>query len=176
MVSKKGLKIAFSSDTRLALCVVIWGKHSGPRACMVDRHSVRERSWNMSRIRSKDTTPEKLVRSLLHQSGYRFRTHYKTLPGKPDIVLPKYRTVIFVHGCFWHRHEGCKYSCTPASHEDYWGPKLIQNVVRDSKNEQGLRYLGWNVIVVWECELKHLQTLTDRLNREIAKGDPGSNI
>jgi len=113
----------------------------------------------MSRIRSKDTKPELIVRSLLHHMGYRFRLHRKDLPGKPDIVLPKYKTVIFVHGCFWHRHKNCKYAYTPKSRVEFWEKKLNGNVDRDKLNRKDLKYLGWKVIVVWECQVKETKIL-----------------
>ena len=106
----------------------------------------------MSRIRGKNTAPEKIVRSLLHRLGYRFRLHVKTLPGKPDIVLPKYKTVIFVHGCFWHRHKGCKNCTTPTNRQEFWLTKLNGNAVRDKLHQRALRKLGWRVIAIWECE------------------------
>jgi len=120
---------------------------------VVDRITKEHRSWNMSRIRSKDTSPEKRVRSFLHRAGFRFRLHVKNLPGSPDIVLPKYRTVIFVHGCFWHRHPGCKYAYTPKSRVDFWQKKFKENVVRDRKNIALLEEKGWKVLIIWECEV-----------------------
>ena len=110
------------------------------------------RSWNMGRIRSKDTRPEMIVRSFLHKKGFRFRLHVKSLPGHPDIVLPKYKTVIEVRGCMWHRHEGCKKASVPSSNMDFWHNKFIANQERDKKVTCELEKLGWRVIVVWECE------------------------
>ena len=107
----------------------------------------------MSRIRGKNTTPERVVRSELHSRGFRFRIHRKDLPGSPDIVLPKYRTVIFVHGCYWHRHEGCKYATTPKSNVEFWLNKFNENTQRDSRNQKALKELGWKVLIVWECEI-----------------------
>ena len=121
----------------------------------MDRISKEHRSWNMSRIRNKDTTPEKIVRSLLHRMGYRFRLHRKDLPGNPDIVLPKYRTVIFVHGCFWHRHKGCKFAYTPKTRVEFWKNKFAENVERDRQNIVELKKLDWRVIVIWECETRN---------------------
>jgi DNA mismatch endonuclease (patch repair protein) len=121
---------------------------------MTDSLSPAKRRWNMSRIRSKNTKPEILVRSALHKMGYRFRLHQKYLPGTPDIILPKYNTVIFVHGCFWHRHDGCKYCYTPKSRENFWRSKFQDNVKRDIKDTEELINLGWRVIVIWECEAK----------------------
>jgi len=106
----------------------------------------------MSRIRSKDTKPEIAVRSMLHRSGYRFRLHVKNLPGKPDIVLPKYNTVIFVNGCFWHRHRSCKYAYNPKTHFQFWRKKFKDNVVRQKAIIKKLNNLGWKVKIVWECE------------------------
>ena len=121
---------------------------------MHDRLTKERRSWNMSRIRSKNTTPEKIVRTALHRMGYRFRLHGKKLPGRPDIVLTKYKTVIFVHGCFWHRHHGCKNCTTPTTRKEWWVAKLEANVLRDLRHQQSLQQLGWKAIVVWECETK----------------------
>lgn len=121
----------------------------------------------MRRVRSTDTTPERRVRSLLHKLGYRFRIHRLDLPGKPDIVLPKRLTVVFVHGCFWHRHQGCPHATTPASRQEYWLPKFRRTVDRDQKNQEELRQQGWNVIIVWECETKDLQKLAAQLPRFI---------
>ena len=118
----------------------------------MDTRSQEQRSWNMSRIHSKDTKPEILVRSFLHRNGFRFRIHVKTLPGHPDIVLPKYKTVVEVRGCFWHRHLGCKIATTPASNTDFWQKKFKKNVERDKRHENELKALGWNLIVVWGCE------------------------
>ena len=118
----------------------------------MDKLTPERRSWNMSRIRSQDTKPEMVVRSFLHRNGFRFRLHVKTLPGHPDIVLPKYKTVIEVRGCFWHRHAGCKEATVPSSNVDFWQEKFRYNIERDLKNESALQSLGWNVIIVWECE------------------------
>ena len=122
----------------------------------------------MRRVRSENTSTEKKVRSLLHSLGFRFRLHRKDLPGKPDIVLPKHAAAVFVHGCFWHRHEECRRASTPADHPDYWLPKFKRTVARDQKNQNELRRRGWNVIVVWECELRDLDQLAERLKNEIA--------
>lgn len=108
----------------------------------------------MSRVKPKDTKPEILVRKYLHFRGLRFRLHDSRLPGKPDIVLPKYRTVIQVNGCFWHKHEGCKYFVVPKTRTEWWLGKIYRTVERDKENNRRLRELGWKVIVVWECELK----------------------
>jgi DNA mismatch endonuclease (patch repair protein) len=109
----------------------------------------------MRRIRSVDTTPEKKVRSFLHGRGFRFRLHSRNLPGKPDIVLNKYKTVVFVHGCFWHQHQdpSCTRSAVPKSNEDYWLPKLLKTVGRDNEHKESLKRLGWKVQIIWECQI-----------------------
>ncbi len=122
----------------------------------------------MSRIRSKDTEPEKRVRALLHGMGYRFRLHRKDLPGHPDIVLPKYGTVVLVHGCFWHRHRGCKYTYNPKSSVEFWEQKFCQNVRRDKVTMRALRKLRWRIIVVWECELKDIHKLSAKLKKHLS--------
>ena len=120
---------------------------------MADRISPSRRSWNMSRIQSGDTQPELAVRRRLHAAGFRFRLHAKELPGRPDIVLPRYRTVIFVHGCFWHRHSGCPYAAQPKTRREFWEQKFAANVERDRRAQRELVALGWRVEVVWECEV-----------------------
>jgi len=121
---------------------------------MADVHSPAQRSFNMSRIRGKDTKPEKVLRSLLHRAGLRFRKHVAKLPGKPDIVLPRHKAVVLVHGCYWHRHPGCRFSTTPASNSAFWLEKFAKTVQRDSKAQEALKALGWRVFIVWECEIK----------------------
>jgi DNA mismatch endonuclease (patch repair protein) len=118
---------------------------------MADHLTKTRRSWNMSRIKGKDTGPEKSVRRLLHRLGYRFSLRGSKLPGRPDIVLPKYKTVVFVHGCFWHRHRNCKEATMPKSRTDWWRAKLEGNAARDKIKQRELRRLGWKVIVVWSC-------------------------
>lgn len=120
----------------------------------------------MSGIKGANTKPERLVRSFLHRHGLRFRLHGKGLPGKPDLVLPKYRTVVFVHGCFWHRHPGCKFAYTPKSNVDFWKKKFKENVGRDERKEEELRQAGWRVLIVWECEAKSESSMA-RLLHEI---------
>jgi len=137
----------------------------------MDRLTPEERSRNMSRIRSRDTRPEKQVRSLLHRLGYRFRLHRRDLPGTPDIVLPKHRTVIFVHGCFWHRHPGCRFAYTPKSRVKFWTEKFSANVDRDARTQEALERAGWTVVVVWECELHDMDRLAGRLASEIRRPD-----
>jgi DNA mismatch endonuclease (patch repair protein) len=121
---------------------------------MADVHSKEVRSYNMSRIKGKDTKPEMLVRKFLFSKGFRYRIHVKDLPGKPDIVLPKYKTVIFIHGCFWHGHEGCKYFVMPKTRTEWWAEKINKNISNDKKHYQLLTEQGWKILNVWECELK----------------------
>ena len=120
-----------------------------------DIYSSAKRSEIMRRVRSKDSKPEKRVRSTLHRMGYRFRLHREDLPGKPDIVLPKYHSVIFVHGCFWHQHLGCAKATYPQSNAEFWKVKLEENVRRDQQNVQELQERGWRVLIVWECHSRH---------------------
>ena len=120
---------------------------------MADNHSKETRSMNMSHIRSKNTKPEEMVRKYLFAKGFRYRKNVKKLPGSPDIVLPKYKTVIFVNGCFWHKHD-CPRFVWPSSNQEYWIPKIQKNVERDEANYQQLKNLGWRVFIVWECQLK----------------------
>lgn len=127
-----------------------------------------ERSYNMSRIRSQNTKPEELVRKYLFSKGFRYRKNDKRLPGKPDIVLPKYRTVIFVNGCFWHKHEGCKFFVWPKNNAEFWRIKIEGNVARDQRNHRELQLLGWKVLTVWECELKR-NIRTDTLEKLVTE-------
>jgi DNA mismatch endonuclease (patch repair protein) len=129
----------------------------------MDRLDKKHRSWNMGQIKGRNTAPEVAVRSMLHRAGYRFRLHRKDLPGTPDIVLPSRKTVIFVHGCFWHRHQGCKQCYTPKSNVDFWLTKFAGNIERDQKNAAMLRKAGWRVVVVWECEVEHPRNLHKQL-------------
>jgi DNA mismatch endonuclease (patch repair protein) len=121
---------------------------------MADVHSKETRSYNMSRIKSKNTKPEMLVRQFLHKSGFRYRLHVKDLPGKPDIVLPKYKTVIFIHGCFWHGHEGCKYYVVPKTRTEWWLNKIQGNTNNDVKAEAFLKDARWKIIKIWACSLR----------------------
>lgn len=132
---------------------------------MADFLSPEQRSERMSRIRSKDTSPELELRRALHALGLRFRVHDKRLPGKPDIVLPKYKTVIQVHGCFWHRHPGCNVATTPKSNTPFWREKFERNVQRDRKNTAALSALGWTVVVAWECELASQRKVKEAAKR-----------
>lgn len=124
-----------------------------------------ERSRMMSRIKNKNTKPEIIVRQYLHNLGFRFRLHQSELPGTPDMVLRKYKVVIFVNGCYWHRHENCKLAYTPKSNSKFWLDKFNQNTMRDKKNYAALRAKGWQVLVVWECEIYDLQFLTELANK-----------
>ena len=124
---------------------------------MTDVHSKEIRSYNMSRIKGKNTKPELLVRKFLFVNGFRYRLNVKTLPGKPDIVLPKYKTVIFINGCFWHGHKGCRYFVLPKTRTEWWLQKISGTQNRDHEAKTELEKLGWEVIIIWECELKKEQ-------------------
>src|ERR1700753_3359535 len=139
---------------------------------MADVHSKETRSYNMSRIRSKDTKPEMLVRQFLHKNGFRYRLHVKDLPGKPDIVFPKYKTVIFIHGCFWHGHEGCKYFVVPKTKTEWWLNKINGNKQRDIAAEKLLTSLGWKVLNIWECEIKNQELFSARMIVVLKEIDP----
>lgn len=138
----------------------------------MDKITKAQRSHNMAQIKSKDTSIEVKVRKFLFARGFRYRKNVRALPGTPDIVLSKYKTVIFVNGCFWHRHEGCKYATTPSTHQDFWQKKFTANVNNDKKHYQQLKDLGWHVIVLWECEIEH--TFPEVMKRVIEnlKGQP----
>ena len=133
---------------------------------MVDRITVEHRSWNMSKIKGKETKIEVKVRSYLFKNGFRFRKNDKRLPGKPDVVLPKYKTVIFIHGCFWHRHQGCKLTTTPKTRTEFWINKFKKNVENDKKHQRELEEAGWKVLIIWECEIekKFEETMTNITN------------
>lgn len=135
---------------------------------MTDRISPEKRSWNMSRIKGKDTKIEVQVRSWLFSKGLRFRKNDKRYPGTPDIVLPKYKTVIFINGCFWHRHENCKYATTPKTRTDFWIEKFEKNVANDELHKQQLEDMGWKVIVIWECQL-HKKTFEDTMQNVLGQ-------
>jgi DNA mismatch endonuclease (patch repair protein) len=130
---------------------------------MADSVTPVQRSANMARVKGKDTKPEKIVRSILHGMGYRFRLHRKDLPGKPDIVLPKHRKVIFVHGCFWHGHEGCHRSARPSTNKEFWNTKINGNIERDRRSLLNLANLGWSALIVWECEMRNKELLKKML-------------
>ncbi len=131
---------------------------------MADIFDKETRSYVMSRIRSKDTKPELLVRKYFFSQGFRYRLHEKKLPGTPDITLPKYHTVIFVHGCFWHGHKNCKYACIPKTRTEFWMNKIARNKMNDRTNIKLLKSLGWQVLVIHECQLKK-----DKINRSLKK-------
>jgi DNA mismatch endonuclease (patch repair protein) len=137
---------------------------------MTDILTPERRSWNMSRIRSKNTRPEKVVRSVLHRMGFRFRIHVDNLAGRPDIVLKKYNTVIFVHGCFWHRHKGCKFAYEPKSRKAFWQDKFRGNICRDKASRAKLRNSGWKVITIWECMLKDQFKLEEFVKANLLRG------
>jgi len=126
-----------------------------------------QRSRNMSKIKGKNTKPEMTVRSMCHELGLRYRLHRKDLPGTPDLVFPKHRLCLFVHGCFWHRHPGCKYAYTPKSRLDFWLPKLAKNVERDMKAKRALEVSGWRVSIIWECQTKNRDTLRAEIQKMI---------
>ena len=135
----------------------------------MDNRSKETRSHNMSRIPSKNTKPEETVRKYLFSQGFRYRKNVSNLPGKPDIVLSKYKTVVFVNGCFWHAHKGCKWFVPPKSNEAFWQKKFAYNTERDERNYEKLREMGWKIIIVWECELRHNNTLLtlEKLKNEL---------
>jgi len=138
---------------------------------MTDTLSKNKRSWNMSRIRGKNSNPELIVRSYLHGKGFRFKVNVKNLPGKPDIVLKKYNTLIFVDGCFWHRHKGCKYAYTPKSRKEFWRTKFRNNVKRDKLVNEELGKSEWNVHRIWECEIneENLNNLSSSIKDYLIK-------
>lgn len=129
---------------------------------VVDR---KTRSRMMAAITGRNTAPERIVRSFLHRAGLRFRLHRRDLPGRPDLILPRYRTAVFVHGCFWHRHTGCRFATTPASNKEFWARKFEENVRRDRRTIRTLRRAGWRVIVVWECRTgeRHLERVLQKI-------------
>ena len=135
---------------------------------MTDVFSIEKRSWVMSRVRGRETSPEIKVRSLTHRLGYRFRLHRKNLPGKPDLVFPFRKKVIFVHGCFWHGHDCPRGKRTPKTNTEYWIEKIRKNIERDAKNQSQLQSLGWNVLVIWECEIKNLDKIACKINEYLS--------
>ena len=130
---------------------------------MTDIVNSRRRSEMMAGIRDRDTAPERAVRRIAHRMGLRFRLHRKDLPGRPDMVFPKHRLAVLVHGCFWHRHGGCRYASTPKSRTAFWTEKFAANVARDARQEAALKALGWRVLVIWECETRHKAVVERRL-------------
>ncbi len=131
----------------------------------MDKLSRERRSWNMSRIRGVNTKPELRVRSMLHKKGFRFRIHRKDLPGKPDIVLPRVRTIVFVNGCFWHRHRDCTKAYTPKTRSEFWQKKFTDTLARDERNFNELSNLGWRVVVIWECQTTNSDELSQLIDR-----------
>ena len=130
---------------------------------MTDTVDPAKRSEIMSRIRSRDTKPEMIVRRIAHRLGFRFRLHRRDLPGCPDLVFPRHRAIILVHGCFWHRHPGCKYATSPKTRVSFWERKFEGNVVRDRRNQNALHELGWRVLVIWECETRDPEAVAERI-------------
>ncbi len=139
---------------------------------MSDRLTREQRSRVMSRVRNRNTKPERIVRSALHRLGYRFRLHVRSLPGCPDIAMPRHRTVVLVHGCFWHGHLGCPRAGRPSTNEAFWAEKIDRNVSRDGEVQRALLVLGWRVIVVWECETRNPEDLAELLVARLGAG-PG---
>lgn len=134
---------------------------------MTDIVGIKRRSEVMARIGSRDTAPELAVRHIAHRMGLRFRLHRKDLPGRPDLVFPKHRLAVFVHGCFWHRHEGCRHASTPKSRAAFWAEKFAANVERDARQEAALRALGWRVLVIWQCEVRDEAAVERKLSELI---------
>lgn len=142
---------------------------------MTDIVNSKRRSEMMARVRGRDTAPELAVRRIAHRMGFRFRLHRKGLPGRPDLVFPRHRVVVFVHGCFWHRHEGCRYASTPKSRVAFWTEKFTANVARDARQQAALRALGWQVLVIWECESNRPAFVECRLTALLRRERPVSN-
>lgn len=138
---------------------------------MSDVFSIEKRSWIMSRVRGKNTTPELKVRSMAHRLGYRFRLHRKDLPGRPDLVFPSRKKVILVHGCFWHGHDCSRGRRTPKANYQYWRNKIRKNVERDAKNQDHLKSLNWETLIVWECDLRYPEKVMYRMNKYLSKND-----
>lgn len=138
----------------------------------MDNRSKESRSKNMSNIKSRGTKPEETIAKYLFSQGFRYRKNVRALPGQPDIVLPKYQTAIFVNGCFWHGHEGCKYFVMPKTNIEFWSKKIEYNQRRDKENNQKLKQLGWNILVIWECDIRHgdkektLRTLSEKIKNQ----------
>jgi DNA mismatch endonuclease (patch repair protein) len=141
---------------------------------MADTLTVQQRRLCMSRVRAKNTTPEMIVRRTIHRIGYRFRLHQKELPGTPDVVLPRHRAVILVHGCFWHQHPRCPRAGLPASNKEFWANKLEGNRRRDARNLRALKRQGWRVLVLWECQIRDQDRLERRLGRFLGRKPAGT--
>jgi DNA mismatch endonuclease (patch repair protein) len=131
----------------------------------MDKFTSEKRSHIMAQVKGRDTKPEKLIRSIVHQLGFRFRLYRKDLPGKPDIVLPRHKKIIFVHGCFWHGHKDCSRSKRPTSNQEFWDRKIDGNIIRDRKNKKALKPLGWRAMVIWQCETRNVPKLIKRLEK-----------
>lgn len=144
---------------------------SARRTLLADNFSQNKRSFIMSRVKGRDTQPERAVRSVLHKMGHRFRLHRNDLPGKPDIVLPKHKKVIFVHGCFWHGHKECNRSARPSTNVEFWDRKLSGNIERDRRNLKRIKREGWKALVVWGCQVKSTDRLRGRLLKFLAESD-----
>ena len=142
---------------------------------MTDQLSSQKRSWNMSRIKSRDTAPELAVRKILYRMGYRYRLHSPTVPGKPDIILKRFRVAIFVHGCFWHRHPGCRFSYTPKSRVEFWAKKFEANTRRDEEVKKQLSDMGWKYLTIWECETKSSETIEHLLRGFLGENGTSSD-
>ena len=140
---------------------------------MTDIVDTERRSELMAGIRGRDTAPELAVRRIAHRMGFRFRVHRKDLPGRPDLVFPKHRLAVFVHGCFWHRHEGCRFASNPKSRVAFWKEKFAANVDRDARQEAALKELGWSVLVIWECETRNKAAVERRLAASVKPGSVG---
>lgn len=143
---------------------------------MADHLTTDERSRNMARVKGRDTKPELIVRRLLHRIGYRFRLHRKDLPGKPDIVLPRHKKAIFVHGCFWHGHPGCRRATHPADNAEFWAAKLDRNVARDAETLRCMGESGWNVLVIWECQTRDTVALEGRIKHFMTDEELPANL
>lgn len=143
---------------------------------MIDIVSKEQRSRNMSRIKGRDTKPELVVRRTAHKLGFRFRLYRKDLPGTPDLIFPKHRLAVFVHGCYWHRHNGCRFAYSPKSRVEFWTKKFKQNVERDGRNQTALRDLGWRVLVIWECETRDYRIIEERLRGCLCTGENSAGI
>ncbi len=142
---------------------------------IMDIVDAQTRSRMMSGIKGRDTVPEVVVRRVAHRMGFRFRLYRKDLPGRPDLVFPRYRAVVFVHGCFWHRHQGCRYAYTPRTRVRFWMGKFSDNVARDRRTEQALVTLGWRILVIWECETRNEAVVRERLREYLPQTDYGTS-
>jgi DNA mismatch endonuclease (patch repair protein) len=156
---KFGLEILLETRLQAACFASRFAGLAAKRSTGMDRWNKAARSAMMAKVKNKNTKPEMVVRSLLHRLGFRFRLQHEGLPGRPDIILPRWKVVVYVHGCFWHGHEGCRKGAKPTSNVEFWDQKLSTNKKRDEHNYGELRRLGWRPLTVWECETKNLETL-----------------